>query len=119
MKSIRQFSIIILISLIGEVLGAVIPLPIPASIYGLVIMLVCLITKLIKVDDVKETSYFLIDIMPVMFIPGAVGIMASWDMLRPILFPYLLITVLSTVIVMVLSGHSAQAVIRISERRHR
>lgn len=79
MKFIKQFSIILIISLIGEALHYFIPLPVPASIYGLLIMLAGLQTKLIPLDSVQEASYFLIDIMPLMFIPAAVGLLDSWD----------------------------------------
>ena len=89
MKFIKQFSIILIISLIGEALHYFIPLPVPASIYGLLIMLAGLYTKLIPLDSVREASFFLIDIMPLMFIPAAVGLLDSWGLLRPILVPFL------------------------------
>ena len=69
MKFIKQFSIILLITFLGELLHILIPLPIPASVYGLVLMLIALRSGLVKVEHVKETAVFLIEIMPVMFIP--------------------------------------------------
>lgn len=117
MKYIRQVGIIILISFIGELLHFIIPLPVPASIYGLVIMLVCLVSGIIKVSDVKETSSFLIDIMPMMFIPAAVGLMNSWDIIRPQLLVYLVIVVVSLVTVMAVSGRVTQSVIRRGKRK--
>lgn len=116
MKHIKEFGIIIFISFIGEILHAIIPLPIPASIYGLVIMLICLGTKFIKLDDVRDTSVFLIEIMPMMFIPVAVGLMTSWNTIKPNLIPYAVITVVSLVAVIGISGWSAQFVIRRSKK---
>ena len=60
MKYIRQFLIILAISFIGELLKYVLPLPIPASIYGMAILFVCLMTGWIKLEAVKETGKFLI-----------------------------------------------------------
>ena len=111
MKFIKQFSIILIISLIGEALHYFIPLPVPASIYGLLIMLAGLYTKLIPLDSVREASFFLIDIMP-LFIPAAVGLLDSWGLLRPILVPFLVITLVSTVVVMVVTGKITQFFIR-------
>lgn len=108
MRLFRQFTIILVISLIGEALHYFIPLPVPASIYGLLLMLTGLCTKLIPLDYVKKASYFLIEIMPMMFIPAAVGLMDSWGLLRPILVPFLVITLVSTVVVMVSSGKITQ-----------
>lgn len=78
MKFIRQFCIIIVISLLGEILKRLIPLPIPASIYGLVLLLAALQTGFIPLEAVRETSLFLVEIMPLMFIPAAVGLLESW-----------------------------------------
>ena len=87
MKFLRQFMIILAISFIGEVLKYIVPLPIPASIYGLVILFIALETGIIKLSAVKDTAKFLIEIMPVMFIPAGVGLMASWGILKPMLLP--------------------------------
>lgn len=108
MKLVKQFSIILVISLIGEVLHHYLPLPIPASIYGLVLLLLCLQTKLVPLEAVYEASFFLIDIMPIMFIPASVGLLDSWGLLRPILVPFLVITLVSTAVVMVAAGKTTQ-----------
>ena len=78
MKYLKQFGIILGLSLLGELLNYLIPLPVPASIYGLVLMFLCLHFKVIKLGDVKETAVFLIEIMPLMFIPAAVGLVNAW-----------------------------------------
>lgn len=111
MKYIKQFLIILLISFIGEGLNYLIPAPIPASIYGMVILFVCLCTKIIKLDDVKDTGLFLIEIMPLMFIPAGVGLMKSWGVLKPLIVPVLVITVVSLVAVMGVSGRVSQRII--------
>jgi len=117
MKFIKQFSIIILISLAGEILKYLIPLPIPASIYGLVLMLAGLSLKLIPLDSVREASLFLIDIMPLMFIPAGVGLLTSWGQLKPILFPVAVITVVSTIVVLGVTGRVTQFVIRLDKKK--
>ena len=70
MKYLRQFGIILAVTCVGEIMKYFIPLPIPGSIYGLILMFVLLLTKVIKVEHVKETGEFLIEIMPLMFIPA-------------------------------------------------
>lgn len=112
MKYIRQFLIILLISALGEGLYVLLPLPIPASVYGLVLMLAALISKVLKVEQVKETADFLIEIMPVMFIPAGVGLLTAWGDLKPIWIPISVIIVVTTVFVMVVTGWVTQAVIR-------
>ena len=110
MKFLRQFMIILLLSFLGEVLKMFIPLPIPASVYGLVLMLLCLVTGILKTSQVKEAAFFLIEIMPVMFIPAAAGLIDSWKVLQPLLLPILVITVVITICVMVVTGKIAQMI---------
>ena len=110
MKFLRQFMIILLLSFLGEVLKMFIPLPIPASVYGLVLMLVCLMTGVLKTSQVKEAAFFMIEIMPVMFIPAAAGLIDSWKVLQPLLLPILVITVVITIFVMVVTGKIAQMI---------
>ena len=110
MTFLRQFMIILLLSFLGEVLKMFIPLPIPASVYGLVLMLVCLMTGVLKTSQVKDAAFFLIEIMPVMFIPAAAGLIDSWGVLRPLIVPIMIITVVITVFVMAVTGRVAQMI---------
>lgn len=110
MKFLRQFMIILLLSFLGEVLKMFIPLPIPASVYGLVLMLVCLMTGVLKTSQVKDAAFFLIEIMPVMFIPAAAGLIDSWGVLSPLIVPIMIITVVITVFVMAVTGRVAQMI---------
>ena len=102
---------ILLFSFIGEFFRMVIPLPVPASVYGLVLLLAALLTGVIKLDD------FLIEIMPVMFIPAAVGLLNAWDVLRPVVVPVVVVTVVTTVLVMGVTGQVTQRVIRWERKR--
>lgn len=116
LKYIKQFFIIILISFIGELLNTFIPLPIPASIYGIVLMFLALEFKIIPLDSVKETGKFLIEIMPIMFVPAAVGLIDSWAILKPSIVEYAVITVVTTFVVMAVSGLVTQAFVKKSEK---
>ena len=112
MKYLKQFLIILAISLLGEVLKELLPLPIPASIYGMVFLFILLLTGIIKLDQVKDAGKFLIEIMPVMFIPAGVGLMSSWNVLKPVLVPVSVITVISRITVMGAIVIVSQLVIR-------
>lgn len=112
MKYLGQLFIILAISFAGEVLKYFLPFPIPASIYGMVILFIGLLTGWIRLEAVKETGKFLIEIMPVMFIPAGVGLMASWETLEPLLVPVSIITVAVLVIVMAVTGKTSEWLIR-------
>ncbi len=117
MKYIKQFTIILVISFIGELLNKYIPLPVPASIYGIIIMFICLMTGIIKVSQVKEASAFLIDIMPLVFIPAAVGLVNSWGLISDSWYQYVIVLVVTTVVVMAVSGLATQAVMHLGMKK--
>ncbi|MDO4174195.1 MAG: CidA/LrgA family protein [Eubacteriales bacterium] len=112
MKLLRQFGIILLITFLGEVLKALLPLPIPASIYGMMLLLAALISGVIKLESVSLAGDFLIEIMPILFVPAAVGLLDCWGQLKPILLPVVVITVVITVLVMAVTGCVTQKIIR-------
>lgn len=121
LKTLGQIVIILLVSFAGELLNYCLPLPIPASIYGIVILFCLLEFKVIPLRAVKETGDFLVSIMQLMFIPAAVGLLEAWDVIAPNWLPYILITLISTFVVMFFSGRVTQAVIRlgrVKEERH-
>lgn len=117
MKYVKQFLIILIIAFIGEVLYHILPFPIPASIYGIVLLFLCLEFHIIPPSAIKETSVFLVEIMPILFIPAAVGVIDSWDMIKNQWFAYLILTFVTTLIVMVVAGHITQAIIRLGRRK--
>lgn len=117
LKYVKQFLIILLISFMGEGLNFLIPAPVPASIYAMVILFVCLCTKVIKLEAVKDAGMFLIEIMPLMFIPAGVGLMKSWGVLKPLIIPVVVITVISLIAVMAVSGRISQRIIKAQEKK--
>ena len=117
MKFVRQFLIILTVTFLAEIIKFIVPLPSPASIYGLILMFTALATKIIKVEQVKETGYFLIEIMPLMFIPAAVGLMDSFGALKGVVLAVCAIIVITTLFVMVVTGLTTQWLIRLEKRR--
>lgn len=117
MKYLRQLLIILIFSFIGEILHSLIPIQVPASIYGLVLLFIALLTGIIQLSQVKEAAKYLIEIMPLMFIPAGVGLLESWGDLKSILIPVLILLVISTVLVMGISGKVTQGMIQRSKRK--
>lgn len=118
MKYLKQFFIILMISFLGELLKYILPLPVPASIYGLLLMFTALCTKIIPLEQVDSAAGFFITIMPPMFIPAAVGLLVSWDALKEIWIPVIFITFVTTVLVMAATGRISQFIIKRQERMH-
>lgn len=112
MKYVFQFGLILAITFVAEMIYRYLPLPVPASIYGLVIMLFLLVTGIIRLDWVKESARYLILIMPLMFIPAGAKLVTMGDIILPVLLPVLFTVFVTTIIVMVISGRVTQFIIK-------
>lgn len=108
---------ILLISLIGEALNYLIPLPIPGSIYGMVLLFILLCLGFVKLDQVKRVGKLLLDIMPILFIPSAVGIISEIEQIKQIWLQVIITTIVTTIITMSVTGITTQAVIRHKQRK--
>lgn len=108
MKYIFQFARILVFCLLGELLHFLLPLPVPASIYGLVLLLLALKIGVVKLEQIKETAGFLTGIFPLLFVPGAVGVMELWDILGALWLPILMALIPVTILVFAASGWVTQ-----------
>ena len=111
MKFIKQLSVIILVCFAGELIRYIIPLPVPGSIWGLVLMFILLVTGVVKLEKVETAADFLVDCMPIMFVPGGVGLMRSWSTLKSMLPAAVCSVVLVTPFVMLITGKVTQTII--------
>ena len=116
MKYVFQFLRILAVCLLAEILQAVLPLPVPSSIYGLVLMLAALKTRLIRLEQIKETAGFLIAVMPLMFVPAAAGVMDMLSEIKEMLWPILIALFPVTILVMAVAGKVTQAIAGKGER---
>lgn len=117
MKLVKQLFIILGISFAGELIKELVPLSVPAGIYGLLILLGLLCAKIVKVEDISMVSDWLIEAMPLFIVPAGVGLMEQWGYLKPMLISVSLIMVVSTVFVFGAAGTVTQALIRKGKRK--
>lgn len=117
MKFIKQLTIIMAISFLAEWMEFLIPLPIAASVYGLVLMLFGLITKIIPLEKVEGAADFLIEIMPILFIPPTVSLIANVEALKQMLVPLFVISIVTTVLIMAVTGRVTQGIMRHDRRK--
>lgn len=116
MKYVKQSCVIFGITMMGELLNALLPLPVPAGVYGLFLLLVGLCMGVIKLEQVEETGNFLLDTMPLMFIPVIVSLMENYDILKAVAVPVIVISVVSTIVVMAVTGKITELLIHVMKK---
>lgn len=119
MKILKQSAIIAAVCAVAELIKYLLPLPIPASVYGLLLMLAALLTGVIRPEQIETTADFLITIMPVLFVAPTIALVARLDRLASLAVPLLLVATIGTVLVIGLSGKAAQAVGKREEKKRR
>ena len=112
MKYLKQLLIILAFSGLGELLAYLIPLPIPAAIYGLILLFIALCTGILKPEAIEKTASFFIDIMPVLFVAPAVKLLQYWGIIQPNLVPICVIVLTSTAVVFAVSGLVTKALLK-------
>lgn len=117
MKYVGQIMIISVITFLGELLNLLLPLPVPASVYGMLLLFLCLQTRLIRLEQIAETADFLLLIMPVFFISPSVGLIDTFVKVADSIVGILVISVVSTVTVMAATGLIAQGIIGLREKK--
>ena len=117
MKYIFQIGIIAGISFAAELLYIFLPLPVPASVYGLIILFILLCMKVIKLEQIEDVADFMLAIMPILFIEPSVGLMTSFEAIKGQAVVLVLMCILSTVVVTTVTGLVAQTIIRIRNRK--
>jgi len=123
MKYLRQFGLILLVSFAAECVRAVVPAPIPASVYGLVMLFCCLKFRWIKLESIAETGSWLLELMPLMFVPPAVALVDSWRKLNGVWTPAILLIFVGTAFVLLATAETARLTSKITtivqKRRNR
>lgn len=112
MKYVKQFAIIALMTFLGECLNRLLPLPVPASIYGMILLFLSLQTGILKLSQIEETADMLLGVMPIFFISPTVSLMSSIGVIKDSLLGVFVICLISTIVVMAVTGLVSQAIIR-------
>lgn len=109
---IKEIVIILGIYFAGEAVALLLGTKFPGSVIGMLLLLAALHLKWIKVDDIRFVSSFLLGYMPLFFIPAGASVMVSYVLMDGFYFQIIAITMVSTVLVMALTGLVVQYFVR-------
>lgn len=112
MKYLHQATVIASVTFAAELVKLTLPLPVPASIYGLILLFLLLKTGILKLSQVEDVGNFLLEWMPLLLVPASVSVLTVLDTIRGMLVPVLIVGFLGTMLVMLVTGRTAQRVIR-------
>jgi len=111
MKHLYPFTIILVFTFLGELLNHFLPFPIPASVYGLILLFLGLRFGIVKLSMIEDLGNTMIGLLPFLFVPPVVNLLGCWDVVRQNLLAIVGIVALSTVLIFAISGKISQIVI--------
>jgi len=112
MHYLKQFTVIIAISALSELLAIFIPLPIPASIYGMLLLFLLLMTGVLKLKQVESAANLLLAIMPALFVVSGAGLITSYGQIAENFTSWVAVNIGSSIVILATTGLLAQGMIR-------
>lgn len=117
MKIIKQFGIVFSICWLGTVIEHFLPFAFPSSVIAMLLLLLCLLTGILKVEHIREKSDFLLANMAFFFIPAGVNVINYLDILKASWLPLIVICILTTVITFAATAFSIRLTVRLLKKR--
>lgn len=112
MKYLQQAVMIAAITFAAEIVKYFVPLPVPASIYGLLLLFILLKTGILKLEQIEDVGGLLLELMPLLLVPASVSFLTVLDTIQEMLLPVLIMGLVGTTVVMVVTGAVSQGIIR-------
>lgn len=117
MKIIKQIGIIFTVCWLSQLIAEFLPFDFPASVIGMLFLLLCLITGVLKIEHIQEKSDFLLGNMAFFFIPAGVSIMNYFELLKNSAVKLLIICVISTGVTFAVTAFSVTLTMKLMNRR--
>lgn len=117
MKIFKQIGIIFSVCWIAQIIESVLPFDFPASVIGMILLFLLLLSRVLKVDHIREKSDFLLSNMAFFFIPAGVSIINYFDVLKSCVLQLVVICIVSTVITFAATAYSMKFVLKLMNGR--
>lgn len=117
MDYMKQFGIIAVVAIIAEILKAIIPLPVPSSVWGMLVMFFLLTVKVVKLHQVEKVADYLLAIMPILFVPYGVALAEDAELIKSNIAAIVIISVVSTIICFAVTAILSQIIIQMKNTR--
>ncbi len=112
MRYLLQAVIIAAVTFAAELIKYFVPLPVPASIYGLLLLFALLKSGILKLEQIEDVGNLLLEMMPLLLVPASVSVLTALDAIQRMLLPVLVMGFIGTTAVMLVTGLLSQWIIR-------
>ena len=117
LKILKQVTVIFTVCVIGDIISSFLPIPFPGSVLAMIILFFCLLCGAVKTAQVDSIADFFLQNMAFLFIPATVSIIEYLDVLKSVLFQFIFICLITTVITFVCTAYSVKGIIYLMNKR--
>ena len=117
MKILKQFGVIFGVCWVSLVIEHYLPFSFPASVIGMILLLLCLLTGFLKIEHVQEKADFLLGNMAFFFVPAGASIINYFDILKSTVLQLLVICVVSTIVTFAVTAYAVTLTVKLMEKK--
>ena len=118
MKIIKQIGIIFSICWLAQVVEYFLPFDFPATVIGMILLFICLLTGILKIEHIQEKSDFLLSNMAFFFIPAGVSMINYLDILKNNALQLVLICIITTIVTFFVTAYSVHFTMKLMNRKN-
>lgn len=111
-----QIAVVFGICLIGQMISSILPFPFPGNIIAMILLFLLLLAKIIKPEQIKDFTGFLLANMAFFFVPAGVSILESYPIMKEHLLEIVLICLISTIITFLVTFSTVKIVVSYQEK---
>lgn len=107
----QQALTLAVILLISKIIESFIPIPMPASVIGLVLLFIALCTGIVKLGQVESVGTALTNNISFLFVPAGISVINSLQILSQSPVLIILLIIISTILLLISTGFASQLLV--------
>lgn len=107
----QQALTLAVILLISKIIESFIPIPMPASVIGLVLLFIALCTGIVKLGQIESVGTALTNNISFLFVPAGISVINSLPILSQSPVLIILLIIISTILLLISTGFASQLLV--------
>ncbi|HDB3885022.1 TPA: antiholin-like murein hydrolase modulator LrgA [Staphylococcus aureus] len=112
----HQVIVIALVLFVSKIIESFMPIPMPASVIGLVLLFVLLCTGAVKLGEVEKVETTLTNNIGLLFVPAGISVVNSLGVISQAPFLIIGLIIVSTILLLICTGYVTQIIMKVTSR---
>ncbi|HDB3082760.1 TPA: antiholin-like murein hydrolase modulator LrgA [Staphylococcus aureus] len=112
----HQVIVIALVLFVSKIIESFMPIPMPASVIGLVLLFVLFCTGAVKLGEVEKVGTTLTNNIGLLFVPAGISVVNSLGVISQAPFLIIGLIIVSTILLLICTGYVTQIIMKVTSR---